>query len=146
MGTGVIVDGYLQRIEDAITTHAFGPTLKLGLYKGTVAPAHDRVLADYVAAEADYVGYARQTIGVWGASGFSLVGGHGQALSTAPTLTFTVGAGNTAANAVGGWFIVDETAGLLVMCGADPAAPINMTVPGNQYNVTPEHSYDSVFF
>jgi hypothetical protein len=137
----VIMDGVLQLFLDALTT-SWGAGLKLHLFKGAIVPAHGDTLAAYLAAEANFTGYAPIVIGAWGASALS-----GRvAVSTAAQATFTVGGGNLAANAIGGYFVTDGAITKLYFAEADPNQPINMTNVGNTYKITPTTTYDSVAF
>lgn len=94
------------------------------LYQSSLVPTVDTVLADLVAAEADFSGYAPITLVAWGAPYLVAAGG---AAVNSPCSQFNTDDPTTVTNLIGGAWI--ETAGGdLVIIDAFPSA-IPMDAP-----------------
>lgn len=102
------------------------------LFKSTFNPSPTSTKADFIAAEADYDGYAAVTVAAWGAP---ILYGQGWA-TFAPTQTFryTAGASNIG-NTIGGYFLVTSAGDLMIYEVFANPAPVQG--PGQAVVVTP---------
>lgn len=107
-------------------------TLVIGLFKSNITPADGDTNATYIAAEADFPGYARQNLANW----INAVSdGGGRALTVPDLITFTRNAGG-AAQSVYGYFVMDAGPDLL-WAERDPNAPHAMDLAGDEYVILP---------
>ncbi len=91
---------------------------KVHLLKSPVPITPTTTLADLLAAEADYGGYAAQAVGTWGAAYFGI---DGKATVTAPGLQFQPSSGTTP-NSIYGVFVTNTASSVLLYAEAFPAA------------------------
>lgn len=101
-------------------------TLTIMLLKADVSPGPGTTLAEVVAAEADFTGYARKT-GVALSAPVNTVGGGAECIS--PEETF-IASGSAVANTVYGFAVVTAGAAALKTC-ANFAAPIPVAAAGD---------------
>lgn len=120
-------DGDLSRLVAERTRLALA---KLKLYKSSFIPTNQSLLADFVAAEADFSGYAFATLS-WDAVGVDSLGNY-----------FTEGSNSLFQasdalnpNTIGGAWIETATGTLVMFLPFD--VPVNMTVILATLNITP---------
>src|SRR5262249_55420012 len=133
-----VPDGGALKILDKLLA-AYGNTLVMGLTKTDITPASGDTASTYTAHEADFSGYARQTITTWGAS--TTVSGRATATATALTWTNSTGA---TGNNVYTYFVLDGS-GNLLWAERDATAPIDMGSAGRSYTITPTLTDKSEF-
>jgi hypothetical protein len=131
-----VVDGGLTKILDKLMT-AYGSTLTIKLFKSNTTPAAGDTAGTYT--EADFPGYASQTITTWGAATIA----SSVATSTAEQKTFTRSSTGTVQN-IYGYFVLDS-GGNLLWAERDPSAPIALTNSGDAYLVTPKFTEESKY-
>lgn len=106
--------------------------LSVRLYKSTLVPAPSDVLADYVAAEADYDGYAPQTMTAFFEPILAPVSGY---LIQSPQVQFAYVDGAThVTNTVGGAFFVDGGGKLRMVLALQTAEWIGFAVNGDGWS------------
>ncbi len=124
-----------RALLDALT----GSTLLTGchvrLYKNNYTPVDATVVGDLTAA--DFQGYSQANL----ASPAAATTVSNKAVTSWDQVTYTKGAGGTG-NSIYGYYVVDS-AGNLLWAERDPAAPVDMSVDGNQYKVTPKLTLNS---
>jgi hypothetical protein len=98
---------------------------EMHLFQSTIVPDVNTVLADLVAEEADFTGYADIALTVFGAPYLVPVGG---AAVNSPAVQFNTGDPTTVANTIGGAWI-QTAGGDLVLIDVFPT-PIAMDAPG----------------
>lgn len=126
-----------RRIQDAMVAATPWPTAKMHLFQNNHVPSNGDTVADYT--EANYDGYASQTLGAPGAA--ATVGG--RSTITWPALTFTKAAG-VATNLIYGYYITNA-AGDLLAAELDPNGPVPFLVAGATYVITYVNTYVSEF-
>lgn len=107
--------------------------LELHLYQNNFTPvAGPMSLGDFV--EADFSGYAAETLdaGDWAVP--SIVANHAQ--TSQPTKQFTHDGGPTDNN-IFGIYVTDQPPTVVLWAERDPAAPVVMDPGANPYNYTP---------
>ncbi len=127
VNTGLVV--FLNQIRVGGSTES--GSFKLRLYKSAKTPSAGDVIGDYTAIEANFNGYAAQTIVFPSAA--AMVGA--VASMTATAITWTKGVGGTG-NDIYGWFLADAAGATLIAAGDDANAPIDMNTNGRTYTVT----------
>lgn len=123
-----IQDIGLDFMVSAIRTALIAEGPKLHLFKNNITPGKAHVLADFT--EADFDGYAPQTISNWVAT---VVSGH-IAITTPDPNTFTSTGGATP-NDVYGYYVTDSFNAVLWWAERDPAAPFVIAAAGRKYVV-----------
>jgi len=99
---------------------------------GSVTLTPLTVLADLTAAEADYTGYALETVTAWFDPLLNPLGG---ASIESGLLQFSIDAPYTVSNMIGGWW-VEETGGELVCAGEFPTPrPLAGAGDGIPFNI-----------
>jgi len=102
--------------------------LRIHLFKNSISPDRTTTLGAFT--EADFSGYAPQTITSWSSV---TVGSH--VATTAPTpVVFSVGVGGVANN-IYGYYVTDSTDSILYWSEVDPAAPVALNTLGQTYTV-----------
>lgn len=136
-GTGAIfVDGSLEDGLDDLTTQWNTNVHKLYLFQNNFVPLDSSVLGDFT--EATFSGYASQSISYTAAS---LVGDFAICADSAAR-TFTVGMGGVS-NTIYGYYVVDQTTGLLVYAERFSAS-INMNTVGATITLTVQVTLSSL--
>lgn len=126
---GVLADNGCKQILTECKTNWNASALKLALFKTNVTPTTSSVLATFT--EADFPGYARQSIVTWPVPA---VGAHIASMAAAAN-TFT--RSTTGANqTIYGYMVLDNAGTTLLWAELDPNAPINLTNAGDSYTVT----------
>lgn len=97
----------------------------LHLFKSDLVPDPSTPLADYTAAEADYTGYAAETMAAWNTP--ILAPGTGFMIGS-PLVQFEVGSTPTTTNIIGGAYLVDAAGDLRMTIIF--TAPIPMELDG----------------
>lgn len=106
---------------------------QIRLYKSTFEPSPTSTLADFVAAEADYDGYAAQAFTPW----FDpiLAPGSGYMIAS-PLVQFAYVDGVThVGNLIGGAFIVDAGGDLRMVLALTPTEYVTLAVNGQGFDV-----------
>lgn len=134
--SGKIPDVGLDELLDKLLG-AYGNTLVMHLYKNDYTPVAGSTLGSFT--EADFNGYASQTITTWSAASTSA----SVCSSTATALTWTKSAGGTTNNVYG--YYVEDADGELLWAERDPSAPGRLSATGDTYTVTPEFQLVSEF-
>ena len=97
----------------------------LHLFQSSLTPTPSTPLADYTAAEADFTGYAAETMSAWNTP--ILAPGTGYMIGS-PLVQFEVGATPTTTNIIGGAYLVD--AGGVLRMAIIFTEPIPMQLDG----------------
>lgn len=107
---------------------AFRTALAAGhirLFKSSFTPSPDSPLADFVANETDFTGYAAIAVANWNTP----ILGPGSSFQIGmPLVQFETGNPTTVGDVVGGWFYVDTADAVAVIFGTF-ATPVPMQVP-----------------
>ena len=109
---------------------AWGSSLLVHLFRADHTPAASDVVASYT--EANFEGYVAQAATAWSAA--VTIGG--VTFAFAEELEFLKGIGGVG-NDVYGYFVTDAGGTVLLWAERDPNAPVDMSVDGNSYWVTP---------
>lgn len=127
----VVPQSEYRALLDLLLPH-YPITSNVHLYKNNIQPTNQTVLGDFV--EADYDGYASESLTAWGAT---FLNGDGNAESVAPNITFTC-TGDTTPNIVYGYYITDAADAVLLMSGKFDA-PETMNSAANAFVFLPDY-------
>src|SRR5919204_2712033 len=129
---GVFVDAGLGANLTAWLTGLGSLTIKLA--KNNVTITRATVIGDLT--EANFSGYASQSIGAWGAPVYDAA--NHRYSSTAPTNTWTNSTG-VVGNTIYAVYVVDSSGNLIFVEAARDSSgnPIDMTIAGRVYGYTP---------
>lgn len=118
--------------QNAVERRTAYGNLVVHLYKSSLVPTVATVLADLTAAEADYEGYATETMVAWFAPIFAPVSGY---LIQSPQVQFEyVDAPPSVGNTVGGAYFVDATGDLRMILALQPTEYIGFAVNGDGWS------------
>lgn len=120
------LDGCLQNATERRTAFA---AMVAHLYKSTLVPTIGTTLADLTAAEADFDGYATQTMTTWFPPIFAPGSGY---LIQSPQVQFSyVDDTGHVTNTIGGAYFVDATGKLRMILALQPTEYIGFAVNGD---------------
>jgi len=134
-----VVNGAELKCLDVIRVNYFnGGDLRAGLFQDDYTPTDTDVLADYTAIEADFDGYAAAAMG-----GFVAVFLAAGKAYTAQAPIVWVPSGSGTPNDIYGFFVFDNSAGLLLWAGRFSSPPIVVTGPTTPVVYTPSFTLAS---
>lgn len=118
-------------LADAFRTALAAGHIKL--FKSDLVPSPETPLADFLANEADYTGYAAIAVANWNVPILADVSGYEM---NCPLVQFATGSPTTVGNLIGGWFYEDAGNTTGVVFGTF-ATPVPMEVPGQGIPLAP---------
>lgn len=137
----VIQDSGISSELNFITTQYNAVGVHIHLFQLPVAIDQSTLLATLLGAEANFTGYAVQTI-----NSFSIATVAAHVATSVPNpATFTCSAGGGPINTVYGYYITDITDTLLLWAESDPAGPTTIQNMGDTYAVTAKRTHQSLF-
>ncbi len=121
--------GCLLNAEERQTAYV---NLDVHLYKSDLVPSISTVLADFTANEADFNGYAPETMAAFFDPIFAPVSGY---LIQSPQVQFNYVDGvGSVGNTIGGAYFVDSTGGLRMVLALQPTEYIGFAINGDGWS------------